>query len=140
MPDLYDRTCCYDSTGKWDFTRWVPQAVVINLGTNDFSTQPHPDKAVFQDAYIRLIGRIQGLYAGAKVFCVCGPMIGEPCLGYIREAVTQLRNGGEAVYFIEVKSSIMTSADWGCDWHPNVKGQRKIAGVITPVIRDAMGW
>jgi hypothetical protein len=140
MPDLYDRTCCYDSTGKWDFTRWVPQAVILNLGTNDFSTQPHPEKTVFQDAYIGLIRRILDQYAGVKVFCVCGPMIGEPCLGYIREVATQLRNGGEEVYFIEVKSSIMTTADWGCDWHPNVKGQRKIAGVIVPVIRNAMNW
>lgn len=140
MPSLYNRTCCYDSTGKWDFTGWAPQAVIINLGTNDFSTQPFPDKTVFQDAYIRLIRRIQGYYAGVKVFCVCGPMIGEPCLGYIREVVTQLKNGGEEAAFIEVKSSLMTAADWGCDWHPNVKGQRKIAGVITPVIREAMGW
>jgi lysophospholipase L1-like esterase len=140
MPSLFDRTCCYDSTAKWDFSRWTPQAVIVNLGTNDFSTQPHPDKTVFQDAYARLIRRVQGYYAGVKVFCVCGPMIGEPCLGYVREVAAQLKSGGEEVYFIEVKSSLMTAADWGCDWHPNVKGQRKIAGVITPVVRDAMGW
>jgi hypothetical protein len=34
----------------------------------------------------------------------------------------------------------MTASDWGCDWHPNVRGQRKIADVIVPVIRNAMNW
>jgi lysophospholipase L1-like esterase len=141
MPSLFDRTCCFDSTGKWDFTRWTPQAVIVNLGTNDFSTQPYPDKNVFQEACARLIRQMFNLYPGVKVFCVCGPMIGEPCLSYIRETVTQLRNdGGREVFFIEIKSGLMTAADWGCDWHPNVNGQRKIAGVIEPVIRSAMGW
>jgi len=141
MPGLYDRTCCEDSTGKWDFTRWTPQAVIINLGTNDFSTQPHPDKTVFQEAYTRLIRRVLNLYAGVKVFCVCGPIIGEPCLGYIREVVTQFQNeGSRVVDFIEIKSSLMKASDWGCDWHPNVNGQKKIADVIEPVIRIAMGW
>ena len=31
MPSLYDRTICFDSTLKWDFSKWIPQAVVINL-------------------------------------------------------------------------------------------------------------
>ena len=141
MPSLYDRTCCGDSTVKWDFTRWTPQAAIINLGTNDFSTLPHPDKTVFQEAYARLIRRVSGLYSGVKVFCVCGPMIGEPCLGTIREVVTQLQNeGGRDVFFVEVKPDLMSLTDWGCDWHPNMNGQRKIAGVIEPVIRSAMGW
>jgi lysophospholipase L1-like esterase len=142
MPALYGRTCSFDPALKWDPAKWIPQAVIINLGTNDFSTQPHPDKAFFQDAYTRLIERVKGQYAGVKIFCLCGPMIGEPCLSYIREVVEQFSYTGTAsdVHFIPIQQSLLTSADRGCDWHPNVKGQKKIAGVIVPVVRDVMNW
>jgi len=31
----------------WNFTSWVPDIVFINLGTNDYSTQPQPPRDVF---------------------------------------------------------------------------------------------
>jgi hypothetical protein len=142
MPSLYDRTCCFNAGLKWNFSGWIPQAVVINLGTNDFSTQPYPDKQVFQNAYIDLISRVENQYPGVKIFCVCGPMIGEPCLGYI-QGVVEKRNSeynDPNVHFIKINQSIMTTADWGCDWHPNKIGQDKIADVIVPVIKNELGW
>jgi hypothetical protein len=139
IPSLYDRTCCNDAAIKWDFNKWVPQAVVINLGTNDFSTQPYPDKMVFQTAYSELITQVKTHYPGVKVFCLCGPMIGEPCMSYINEVVAGLPDDG-SVHFIKISQSLMTSADWGCDWHPNRSGQQKIADVIVPVIKSIMNW
>jgi hypothetical protein len=54
--------------------------VVINLGTNDFSTKPFPDKNVFEEAYNSLINRVRLLYSHVTIFCVSGPMIGEHAL------------------------------------------------------------
>lgn len=62
----------------WSCFRGVGVAVIINLGTNDFSTQPNPDKAVFIEAYVALIARIQKSHPHAQIFAVCGPMIGQP--------------------------------------------------------------
>jgi len=142
MPSVYDRTCYNNATRSWDFTKWIPQVVVINLGTNDFSTQPQPDKAVFQDAYTQLINRVQSNYAGVTIFCACGPMIGSPCSPYIREVVTQCQtnNANKAVYYIGMSTSLLTATDRGSDWHPNISGQQKIADKILPVIQDKMGW
>ena len=142
LPSICNRTCCADSTPVWDFTSWVPQVVVINLGTNDFSTQPHPVKAVFQDAYMQLINRIQSQYSAVTIFCVCGPMIGEPCASYIEEVVEQCQqiNANKEVYYIPISTSLLTMADRGSDWHPNIQGQQKIANMILPIIQDTMNW
>jgi len=143
MPSLYDCTCFFDSTKKWNFDEWIPQAVIINLGTNDFSTQPFPDKNIFQKAYNRLINRVRSLYPHVTIFCLCGPMIGEPCLSYIKEVVIQQQTSEKRdkdIFFIEINRSIMDDSDWGCDWHPNIKGSSKIANVITPVIKLRMNW
>ncbi len=142
MPSLYDRTCFSDSTQVWDFTSWIPQVVVINLGTNDFSTQPHPDKSVFQEAYTQLINRVQAQYPEVTIFCVCGPMIGEPCASYIDEVVDQCKqnNANKKVYYIAISTSLLTMSDRGSDWHPNIQGQQKIADIIIPIIQDTMNW
>ncbi len=143
MPALYDRTCFFDSTLKWNFSRWIPQAVVINLGTNDFSTQPYPDSVVFQSAYTRLIDRVRSLYPGVTIFCLSGPMIGEPCTGYVKKVVEEekkMMGRYQDVFFIEINRSVMTDADWGCDRHPNVLGMEKMAEIIIPAIRLRMNW
>ena len=142
MPVLYERICFNDTTSKWNFSKWIPQAVVINLGTNDFSTKPYPDKEVFQNAYIQLINRIRALYPGVTIFCICGPMIGEPCMGYIKEMVVneQKKTRDKDVFFIPIPRSIMTDADWGCAMHPNISGAVKMMNEIVAVIKTYMNW
>ncbi|MBE0651360.1 MAG: endoglucanase [Bacteroidales bacterium] len=143
MPSLYDRTCWCDSTLKWNFKSWVPQTVVINLGTNDFSTHPYPDKDVFQAAYNKLINRVRSLYPDVTIFCVSGPMIGNPCTDYINEVVKeqQKREGRvKDVFFIPVPRSDMNANDWGCDSHPNIHGADVISDVIVPAIKLRMNW
>lgn len=143
MPSLYDRTCFFDSTKHWNFNEWVPQVVVINLGTNDFSTHPYPDKGVFQNAYNKLINRVRTLYPGVTIFCICGPMIEEPCLSDIKEVVRQqqmLEGRYKDVFFIEVNKSLMNYSDWGCDGHPNIYGSMKSANIIVPYIKLVMNW
>jgi lysophospholipase L1-like esterase len=142
MPSLYGRTLCSDSTKTWDYTSWVPQVVVINLGTNDFSTQPYPDKSVFQDAYKQLINRVQSQYPDVAVFCLNGPMIGEPPGSYIEEVVVDCwqNNSNNKVYYIGISTSTLLMSDRGSDWHPNVSGQQKTADVVVPLIQSIMNW
>jgi lysophospholipase L1-like esterase len=142
MPVLYDRICFDDSASKWDFTKWIPQTVVINLGTNDFSTKPFPDKDVFQNAYLQLINRVRTYYPGVTIFCICGPMIGEPCMSYIKEIVVneQKKTREKDVFFIPIPRSIMTDSDWGCDMHPDISGAVKVTNEIVPVLRTFMNW
>ena len=46
MPRLYDRTLFCVEEEKWDFSRYTPDVVCVNLGTNDVSTEPY-DKTMF---------------------------------------------------------------------------------------------
>ncbi len=142
MPILFERTCFSDSISKWNFASWIPQAVVLNLGTNDYSTKPFPDSKVFQDAYTQLLHRVRSLYPGVTMFCICGPMIGEPCVKYIKEVVMQEQKMGrdKDVFFIEVKRSALADTDWGCDNHPNILGMNKIADILISTIKLRMNW
>ena len=75
----------------WDFQRFVPQAVIINLGTNDFwNLQPeqgdgkddptlnHTDKFVieFKARYRQFLSQIRSAYGDqVHFFLVCGAMV-----------------------------------------------------------------
>lgn len=128
---------------QWDMTKWVPQVVIINLGTNDFSTKPYPLKDEFQNGYVNMIGAIRKYYGDVPVFCVVGPMIDQPCYSYVKEVVDQCRikYSTSKVYFIGMPIELLnTSDDLGSDYHPSWKGQRKMAAHMAPIISNVMGW
>ncbi len=143
MLTYYEGTTTDRDTEKWDFERWVPQAVVINLGTNDFSTAPHPEGEVFLRGYTELIIKVRNRYPEAHIFAVAGPIMVDPAESTIRSAVTQMREvlDDERVHFVLIENTLELSAvDYGCDWHPNASGQRKIADQLRPFIAATLGW
>ena len=62
---------------EWDHCRWVPDAVVVGLGTNDFNPGI-PERDAFVGAMVEFIGGVQDVSApGAPVLLMVSPMFGE---------------------------------------------------------------
>ncbi|UCC53313.1 MAG: hypothetical protein JSV68_04960 [Anaerolineaceae bacterium] len=143
MLTYYEGTTTDTDTQSWDFTRWVPDAVVVNLGTNDFSTSPHPAGEVFLQGYTELIVKVRNRYPQAHIFAIAGPIMVDPAEATIRSVVTQMREilQDDRVHFVKIDNNLeLSAADYGCDWHPNATGHRKIANQLIPVIAKTMGW
>jgi len=143
MPLRFNRVFDEKDQPVWNFSQWKPDAVVINLGTNDFSTQPFPDKEVFISGYIKLIENVLKQYGNLPVFCIVGPMTDEPCYSYVKEMVEDFRSGNQKknVYFVGIPTYLMDpEKDLGSDTHPNYLGQRKMAAHVLPVISSVIGW
>ncbi len=143
MPARFNQTLDNNLTLMWDFQRWKPDFVVINLGTNDFSTQPYPDKIIFQRTYEGLITHVRQVYGNLPIFCIVGPMINEPCYSYVKEMVEnyKLLNKSANINFIGIPNELTNGkGDLGSDSHPSAQGQKKMAAMIAPVISSVMGW
>lgn len=143
MLSYYELTTTDNGSERWDFSRWVPDAVVINLGTNDFSTAPHPAGEVFLQGYTELIIKVRNRYPDAHIFAIAGPIMVDPAEDTIRSVVTQMREvlRDERVHFVKIENNLQLSeTDYGCDWHPNASGHRKIAEQLIPSIREEMNW
>ncbi len=143
MPQLYLRILPYNSTLLWDPSRWVPQVVVINLGTNDFSTGA-PDKTGFVIAYANLVKQIRNQYPNAHIYCALGPMLNGDNLihgrDFITTAVNQFQSAGDAkVHFIEFPMQDGTLG-YGEDWHPSVATHARMAGQLVQQIKTDLGW
>lgn len=143
MSQRFNRVYDEKESPLWNFKKWTPDLVVINLGTNDFSTIPYPDENIFKSAYEKLISEIRKQYGEIPVFCIVGPMMDEPCYKYVKSMVDELRivYKRNNVYFIGVPTYLLDSEkDFGSDAHPNYPGNKKMAAHISPVISTVMKW
>ena len=74
MPNCYEQTLLYDKTQPWDFNRFTPNVVCVNLGTNDTSTKGY-DKKLLLDGYRNFIKKLRSHYPNAKIVMLTGVML-----------------------------------------------------------------
>ena len=143
MLSYYGRTLANEEAEDWNFKSWIPDAVVINLGTNDFSTTPHPAGELFLIGYTNLIFKVRERYPETHIFAVSGPLMVGPAEDTIRSVVTQMNEAldDQRVHYVPIENTLaLTAVDFGCDWHPNASGQAKIAAQLVPAIAAVLGW
>jgi len=139
MPVLYQRTIGSLPNSTWNFSSWIPDAVIINLGTNDFSSKPYPPKEIFVQGYVDFLKSIQSSYSDnlkLKIFVMCGPMSSGVVCDYIQEIASKVPN----TFYVDTQNILDPSTDIGCDGHPNQIGQLKTANITIPIIRNLMNW
>jgi len=94
MIDRFRDTLALEREYKYNLNQYIPDFVSINIGTNDYSTQPWPEDA---DFIIRLsdfvINDIHGNYPNAKILIGCGPMSNKntPYCPNVKAAVALVR-------------------------------------------------
>ena len=59
---------------KWDFSRYQPDVVCINLGTNDLSTNNY-DVKLLKQSYQMLLKMVRQHNSKAKIVFLCGSML-----------------------------------------------------------------
>ena len=72
LPGMYDRGAPMRGDVKWDFSKWTPHVVVVNIGQNDSWTGTDP--ATFVEAYVQFIKTLRGHYPKAFIVCALGSM------------------------------------------------------------------
>ena len=138
LPKIYPRlTLSAQST--WDFTRNVPDAVVINLGTNDSGGKPF-DAEKYQAAWAPFVADIRKNYPKAHIFCTIGPMgQSKQMQDLITQAVADINKAGDTrVYDVKLPRQDEKIDGIGADWHPTVKCHQRVADVLAPLIAEKL--
>jgi lysophospholipase L1-like esterase len=141
LPTYYDRTLPNRADSAWDFSRFQPDAVVVNLGTNDLSTTDDPTPETFQAAYVMLLQHIRTKYPSAHILCTNGPMLSGTDLANVRSNLTAAvaTLADPKVTTLEIPSQDGTDG-YGCDWHPSQARHAKMAELVTTALKSALGW
>lgn len=126
----------------WDFSEFVPEVVVINLGTNDESyCKSYADrKEEYRDAYIEFIKKVREKNPDATIICALGIM-GAGLYPTVEEAVNnyQEETGDQNVYSFRLTPQD-GSLGYAADWHPTAATHDKAAEELSAKIKEIMGW
>lgn len=124
---------------KYDFSlSKQPDAVVINIGTNDLSK--NFDEQKFVTEYVKFLQDVRKQYPDAYILCTLGPMTVQP-YSAIEQAIKELQYMGEdKVSAYEIKVKMDTNEMKGAVGHPSALCHEKMAAEITAVLKEKLGW
>ncbi len=119
--------------GRWDFSRWQPDAVVINLGSNDSSSTDDDPSILsdeeFRDKTAEFLRRLRGWYPHARFIWALG-MAGlgkDDRIGrLVQEAIALLKAEGEE----RLSFLLLPRNQEGGGQHPTVEGHEAAAAVL----------
>lgn len=128
---------------KWDFNRYQPDVVCINLGTNDLSTTNYDAKLLKQN-YHKLLKIVRQHNPKAKIVFLTGTMLYDKEMELQRQLLNEVaaeakKAGDKEIYRFDMAP--ISGDEWyGNDWHPNVYMDEKMAGELTAYLRSLMNW
>ena len=128
---------------KWDFGRYQPDVVCINLGTNDLST-PNYDLKLLKQNYQKLLKMVRQHNPKAKIVFLTGTMLGKKESDIQQQILNEVtaeahQSGDQEVYRFDM-APISGNEWYGNDYHPNVYEDEKMAGELTAYLRSLMNW
>lgn len=126
--------------------KWRPRLIVISLGTNDFSTQLHPGEkwrsrkelsADFQSSYVAFVARLRASNPTAHFVIWTTDTANGEVASEVRGAIEKMKAEGEKrIDFVEIPGLEFG----GCNYHPSIADDRKIADRLAAVIDARNIW
>ena len=143
MPNIYPQTF-YATTGEqWDFTRFQPDVVCVNLGCNDTSVGSY-DKQRLTTAFKQFTQTLRSHYPHAKIVYIIGAIPPSRRLTDIQEAhdaaiADAAARGDHEVYRMDFTPDD-GSLGWGSQGHPSMRRHALMAEELTAFLKSITGW
>ena len=165
MPWQYEYTLFNKHDEKWDFAKYQPQLVCINLGTNDLSTDNY-DIQLYEKNYRMFLTTVRSKYPDAKIVLLTGPMLGKKESSEQRAALDRICADANKSGFTLVNKTVVDKKGkikkakklgdkeiyrfdfsfqkgdlgYGASWHPSKLQHQKMAKELLPFLKNLMNW
>lgn len=124
----------------WDFHRFVPDYIVINLGTNDMSYcgADEEKRGRYRELYGDFLRTVRRRNPGARILCLLGVM-GEALCPYMESAVADYRaktgDGNVRVLCVREQDPAL---GYGTSYHPSKATHARLAAEVAACLREWM--
>ncbi len=116
---------------------WIPDVVVINIGTNDCGG-PASDEE-FTEAAKDLIAKVRARYNDAHIIWMYG-MMSQLYKDVLRKLIREVSKTDEKVHFLFADTIIGNEAENGSNGHPNMRASVRCSKLLYKKIRSVTGW
>lgn len=127
---------------KWDFSKFVPELIVVNLGTNDdsYTKEDAAKQAEYAREYKRFLKQVRACNEKAAILCTLGIM-GDRLFPFVEQAVQAYRLETGDTNISVMKFDVQQEADgFAADFHPSQATHRKAAGKLAAHIKELLKW
>jgi lysophospholipase L1-like esterase len=150
IPSLYNFTLPTDTTSSWGFGMPGPDAIVINLATNDFG-KGIPDEKGWTEGYNAFVDELRTHSPNARIYFAIGTMMSDDwppsthSLTVVRRFIKEITDrriasGDKNVAILDFGVQDGTHDGLGSDYHPNVKTHEKMAAKLTEALKEDLKW
>ncbi len=126
----------------WDFKKFCPDAVIINLGTNDdsYCQEDQTRQAEYAAAYTEFLKTVRECNPDAVIFCILG-LMGDRLFPWMCKACEDYKSSSQddRIFTVHLDEQD-TSAGYVSDYHPLESAHEKAAQTLISEIRKTMGW
>jgi lysophospholipase L1-like esterase len=144
LPNFYDKVTFSWNTRKygdllWDFNKYTPQLIVINLGTNDASYCIDDErKEKFIKAYVDFLKYLRNLYPYAYFILACGLMeMGRPMNESVAKACREYKMATGDTRIAQIQFNEQSPEEGlGSGGHPNQISQKRAAKELTDFLKQ----
>ncbi|AOZ94020.1 SGNH/GDSL hydrolase family protein [Paenibacillus crassostreae] len=151
LPNYYDKVG--KSDGKfddtllpqdlpWDFNKFVPGLIVINLGTNDDSyTKEDTGKQMeYTQKYVEFLKMVRRNNPHTPILCTLGIM-GDRLYPFVKQAIKHYTHETGDSSITSMKFDVQLAADgYAADFHPSQVTHSKAAKKLTAHIKEFLKW
>ncbi|NQX45477.1 GDSL family lipase [Paenibacillus tritici] len=151
LPDYYEKVG--KSEGKfgnsllpqevpWEFSRFTPELIVLNLGTNDdsYTKDDTAKQADYAANYTQFLEKVRSHNPGSTILCTLGIM-GDRLYPHLEQAVDRYSRETGDSRISAMKFEVQLEEDgYAVDFHPSQLTHRKAADRLTAEIRKLMKW
>ncbi len=116
----------------WDFSKYTPDVVVINLGTNDASRGD--TGAAYADAYVEFATEVHETYPDAKLL-----LIRFSANWQLTPVVDALTADGAEIEVMDYFTSTDNPLDTAC-YHPDEAAHERLGAALSQHLQQFMGW
>lgn len=137
IPKFYEKVLA-NEPDKWDFSKWQPDVVVINAGTND-DGGGYTSADEMREGTVHFLKQVRKYNPNAQILWCYGLMTirMEPV---IRETVTRAAQIDNKIHYLAFQPIDPAQGEVGACGHPSAKAHQRAADTLIQKLSEITGW
>ena len=139
IPDVFLRTLAMKPSAHWNHNNFVPDVIVINIGTNDFSPPIGINQKIYVQQFTQFLDFLHKTYTHSDIVLLVSQMLSGADRDLQKNLLLKIKENSQQNNQVHVfELSEQGSLGYGADWHPNIAQHKKNAQELVEFLQHVL--